>query len=193
MTSAIKLIDQERDRQFKQEKFDSSHDDQHTDGSLAVAGASYALAEYFRQEYKNYPLVYWPHNWDNNLFKPSPDNRIKELTKAGALIAAEIDRLLRIEQRSQPHHNSDKSERILNDVYELMEPRLNQLGEIRTDEAWRTCQRKFSYSAITVAFRKIMLTMVEQGKAEKIKNDHYKITRSNAPVQPQNFAAQPAH
>jgi hypothetical protein len=28
-------------------------------------------------------------------FKPSPDNRIRELEKAGALIAAEIDRLQR--------------------------------------------------------------------------------------------------
>jgi gamma-glutamylcyclotransferase (GGCT)/AIG2-like uncharacterized protein YtfP len=122
---------------------------------------------------------YWP--WDESAFKPSPDNRIKELTKAGALIAAEIDRLLRIEQHKQPHYNSKKSERIYNDVYEILENRLNQLGEIRTDEAWKKCKYKFSYSAITVAFRKIMFTMVEQGKAEKIKNGHYRIIRSNQP------------
>lgn len=29
-------------------------------------------------------------------WKPSPENRIKELAKAGALIAAEIDRLQRL-------------------------------------------------------------------------------------------------
>ena len=39
----------------------------------------------------NHPL------WDDTWWKPTPDNRIKELIKAGALIAAEIDRLLAIE------------------------------------------------------------------------------------------------
>jgi hypothetical protein len=34
-------------------------------------------------------------------YKPSPENRIRELEKAGALIAAEIDRLLRLEERKQ--------------------------------------------------------------------------------------------
>ena len=34
----------------------------------------------------------WP--WNGSYWKPTPDDRIKELTKAGALIAAEIDRLL---------------------------------------------------------------------------------------------------
>lgn len=35
----------------------------------------------------------WP--WDDEWWKPVPDDRVRELTKAGALIAAEIDRLLR--------------------------------------------------------------------------------------------------
>lgn len=34
----------------------------------------------------------WP--WDEMLWKPTPDDRIRELAKAGALIATEIDRLL---------------------------------------------------------------------------------------------------
>jgi hypothetical protein len=178
MTRAIKLIEQERNRQINQENFDASHDDQQTNGGLAIAAACYAIAEDHRENYRDNSIPsFWP--WQENAFKPSPDNRIKELTKAGALIAAEIDRLLRIEQRNKPHYNSDKTERIYNDVYEHMEQRLNQLGEIRTDEAWSICQKQFSYSAITVAFRKIMLTMVEQGKAQKIKNGHYKIIRSN--------------
>ena len=33
------------------------------------------------------------------MVKPTPDDRIRELTKAGALIAAEIDRLLRAHRR----------------------------------------------------------------------------------------------
>lgn len=31
--------------------------------------------------------------WDNEWWKPSPDDRKRELVKAGALIAAAIDRL----------------------------------------------------------------------------------------------------
>jgi hypothetical protein len=39
--------------------------------------------------------IFWP--WDRAWWKPSPNNRIRDMEKAGALIAAEIDRL----QRSQ--------------------------------------------------------------------------------------------
>jgi len=35
---------------------------------------------------------------DEKWFKPTPDDHIRQLTKAGALIAAEIDRLQRIDQ-----------------------------------------------------------------------------------------------
>jgi len=34
----------------------------------------------------------WP--WEKSWWKPTPNDRVKELVKAGALIAAEIDRLL---------------------------------------------------------------------------------------------------
>jgi hypothetical protein len=34
-------------------------------------------------------------------WKPTPDNRIRELEKAGALIAAEIDRLQRMEEKKE--------------------------------------------------------------------------------------------
>lgn len=38
----------------------------------------------------------WP--WSDEKWNPEPDNRIRELAKAGALIAAEIDRLLGLYQ-----------------------------------------------------------------------------------------------
>jgi hypothetical protein len=41
----------------------------------------------------------WP--WADTWYSPSPDNRIHELEKAGALIAAEIDRLLRLENKEE--------------------------------------------------------------------------------------------
>jgi hypothetical protein len=34
---------------------------------------------------------WWP--WAERFWKPTPDDRVRELVKAGALIAAEIDRL----------------------------------------------------------------------------------------------------
>ena len=36
----------------------------------------------------------FPKSWDWTWWKPSPNDRIRELSKAGALIAAEIDRIL---------------------------------------------------------------------------------------------------
>ena len=39
----------------------------------------------------------WP--WDESWFKPTPDDRIRELVKAGALILAEIDRLQRLKEQ----------------------------------------------------------------------------------------------
>jgi hypothetical protein len=54
----------------------------------------YGLAEPTRaghyKKFRKTPKT-WP--WDDKYWKPSPDDRIKELTKSGALIAAEIDRL----------------------------------------------------------------------------------------------------
>ena len=44
--------------------------------------------------------MHWP--WNVVWWKPTPDDRIRELAKAGALIAAEIDRLIYISgQKSQ--------------------------------------------------------------------------------------------
>jgi hypothetical protein len=73
-------------------------------------------------------------------------------------------------------------------IYELLTERLNQIGPIRTRDAWKTCcdaqkdldySDRHGYSTLTVAFRQIMETMVEQGKAEKIKNGEYNILRPN--------------
>jgi hypothetical protein len=40
----------------------------------------------------------WPKSWAEDWWKPMADDRVWQLTKAGALIAAEIDRLLRGER-----------------------------------------------------------------------------------------------
>lgn len=84
------LIAKERERQMSQEGWTAEHDDQHTDNELARVGAIYALPAKFR-----FYAQAWPLTWSREWYKPTPTNRIKELTKAGALIAAEIDRLQR--------------------------------------------------------------------------------------------------
>lgn len=95
MKTGIELIAAERERQVSKEGWTPEHDDQHTDGSLAVAAACYALNERGPLEHRHYfdvPVI-WP--WHVLDWKPTPDDPVRELVKAGALIAAEIDRLLR--------------------------------------------------------------------------------------------------
>lgn len=97
MKTGVELIQEERDRQIGYEGWDIPHDDMHTDGSLARAAACYAMPNFLR---KYSPIITpatpldWP--WDVQWWKPSPHERIRELQKAGALIAAEIDRLNRL-------------------------------------------------------------------------------------------------
>ena len=93
--NGIQLIAEERQRQISVEGWTPEHDAQHTDESLAVAASCYALPEFYdRSEYVNNLWL-----WDNDWWKPSPENRIRELQKAGALIAAEIDRLLAVNRK----------------------------------------------------------------------------------------------
>lgn len=92
--TGIELIAEERQRQIDVEGWTPEHDVEHNRGELAAAGAAYAMAELYRRTTsKGYDNT--PHSWPFSIdwWKPSPDDRIKELVKAGALIAAEIDRL----------------------------------------------------------------------------------------------------
>lgn len=50
----------------------------------------YGFRDYHQGSRLSKPLR-WP--WEAEAFKPTPDDRVRELVKAGALIAAEIDRL----------------------------------------------------------------------------------------------------
>jgi len=77
----------ERRRQVDQEGWTSAYDRNHFRGELAQAAACYA----WPGDHGDHPPAAWP--WLAEHWKPSPQDRIRELVKAGALIAAEIDRL----------------------------------------------------------------------------------------------------
>lgn len=94
----VALIAAERKRQVESEGWTPEHDDVHEMGELPAAAMCYAAEcveedivqvadEYFASDW-------WP--WDASWWKPS-DDPIRNLVKAGALIAAEIDRLQRKE------------------------------------------------------------------------------------------------
>jgi hypothetical protein len=97
MKTGIERIADERRRQIEEEGWTADHDDQHENNELAKAAACYALP--FPDFYDEYTgderARFFPNQWAEERFKPTPNNRIRELEKAGALIAAEIDRLQR--------------------------------------------------------------------------------------------------
>ena len=105
--SGSDLIAAERQRQMSREGWTPEHDDiEHQAGELAAAAVAYALAPGSRQrmEPNGDPRIpdVWP--WEVEWWKPkwtprtARDGRIRELVIAGALIAAEIDRLLMAEE-----------------------------------------------------------------------------------------------
>jgi hypothetical protein len=97
IVSGVELIAQERGRQIAVEGWTPEHDDTHEDGEMATAAATYAMAGRFQVcgwNPKRAPAICeWP--WDAEYFKPAEGDPVRTLVKAGALIAAEIDRLQR--------------------------------------------------------------------------------------------------
>lgn len=111
--NGAELIAQERQRQIDAEGYTPAHDRLHNDDSLACAAATYALPARSR-DYKQLldgsgaVPYHWP--WGLAAWKPTRREwnqdhdegywdveavrcRVRDLSKAGALIAAEIDRL----------------------------------------------------------------------------------------------------
>lgn len=96
--SATNMIVDERRRQIDDEGWTPEHDDQHRCGEMAVAAACYAAHSARRNFYagigeyrKAPPPPDWP--WDAQWWKPK--NPTRDLIRAAALCAAEIERLER--------------------------------------------------------------------------------------------------
>lgn len=105
-------ITNERMRQIQQEGYTPEHDAGHARGVIAHAAACYALLAarqqsnpgHIRDEFARaaFPRqlnngLWWP--WESEAWKPS-DDPVRNLEKAGALIAAEIDRILTSREQS---------------------------------------------------------------------------------------------
>ena len=107
----------ERKRQIDQEGYSAQHDLGHLENELALAAICYASPERRKVEkqpgddrYPNIPTVQetdskgvtktymlmppslWP--WGLDEWKPTPENRARELEKAAALLIAERDRII---------------------------------------------------------------------------------------------------
>lgn len=95
MKTGVQLISDERARQQYEEGHTSIHDDKHNDGDLVRAAMAYLQADDtdLRQNREGFTAAwaFWP--WAREWWKPK--DRLSNLIRAGALIAAEIDRLQR--------------------------------------------------------------------------------------------------
>jgi hypothetical protein len=99
--TGIDIIAAERKRQLGVKGYTPEHDDEHDLGELALAAALYALP--YDAQVGNEPLLKQDdyialhialETGCNFFVDPEPD-KLKRLAKAGALIAAEIDRVRR--------------------------------------------------------------------------------------------------
>ena len=89
--TGIELIAEERQRQIEVEGFTQEHDSKYKCGQLSDAAICYAMRGYWKTRLKTWFAVIWP--FDIMWYKSTANSRVRDLVKAGALIAAEIDRL----------------------------------------------------------------------------------------------------
>jgi hypothetical protein len=100
--SGAERIAAERQRQIDVEEYDAEHDDTYESDGVLLDAADCYLQQGLRQvrggddSEDGYTMGAWP--WVKDYWKPSPDP-IRNLEKAGALITAEIDRLLRAREK----------------------------------------------------------------------------------------------
>lgn len=117
MSTGAELIAAERQRQIDVEGWTAEHDAKHDDQSLIDAAHCYLNAPLFSYLVRSArPIGHgptkgepwtpdrWP--WQPRYWKPRPDDRIRELVKAGALVAAEIDRLSRSAAPEKPQREA---------------------------------------------------------------------------------------
>lgn len=99
------MVAVERARQISEEGWTADHDDRHSEGELAVAASIYASPfvdpgrpwPWESESDKAAPKVYTYAEYEQAMRDPQlREQRVRELTKAAALVCAEIDRLRRL-------------------------------------------------------------------------------------------------
>lgn len=163
---ALELIAAERKRQIVSEGWTPAHDDQHVHGELSKAAACYANSS-LKEGHSNIPYD-WP--WSKDWWKPTPDDRIRELVKAGALIVAEIDRISRVpvsktSMKPMTERGTDYRQNDIHDDPPLIDLAGLQWREPSLDQRWqdgtqilaavlvrdsRTNSTYWDYSVVTV-------------------------------------------
>jgi hypothetical protein len=112
MKTGIELIADERQRQIDKEGWTPEHDDSNRSGNMALAGACYACnaatmtqtaTPEMMETYPKFSIQGFRWPFDRKWWKPK--SPVEDLVRAGALIAAEIDRL----QRKEARKNSSKN------------------------------------------------------------------------------------
>ncbi len=118
MKTGIELIAEERQRQISVKGWTADHDDTHVDGAMAIAAACYASPSpiYVQRRIGEDTFIFndpWPWGHvvkgrscedadtflsDSTRLKKLSKSRIDQLVIAGALIAAEIDRVNRVKK-----------------------------------------------------------------------------------------------
>jgi hypothetical protein len=131
LTPGASLVVKERARQINAEGYDSDHDDAHVNGEIVAAAKCYLTEPEKREmcsvtldikaepsgpnELTAYIPLDWP--WEPKWWKPGPD-RIRELSKAGALFLAESSRLQRL---GEPHRDMEfrakDCAQLIDDIY----------------------------------------------------------------------------
>ena len=100
-STGVERIASERQRQIESEGWSADHDSHHRNGELSMAAACYAAGEPIFIEHPANAgrdrVFHDPWPWDRCWDKRENHSRIRQLEIAGALIAAEIDRLQRID------------------------------------------------------------------------------------------------
>ena len=71
------------------------------------------------------------------------------------------------------------SDTSFNEVYDMLEERLNQTGPITTMDAFEICRHKYSYSTVQSRFKEIMEIMMEQGKVRIVRRGMWEIIKPN--------------
>lgn len=100
LSAAITDIIAERQRQKDAKGYTETRDDNYLPGVLNLAGAAYAVSVSFLPDAKRRAQRLWPWTDAGKYLRASPKDPRSALVKAGALIAAEIERIARAASQS---------------------------------------------------------------------------------------------